>query len=330
MINSTGSRAVVGKCAAGAGELVVECDGGGQAEEALKDALAQAGQRPCAVAFEGEDVLAGPEDRLDPLADRCEVWAAPALVLASGSDDGGVHLSEMACELSPGVALVADQGHAALTAGARQEFKGDFALIAFGGCHGDSSGGAIGREDRVQAKTPKETAVACAIAVVSGVPERRALDGLTASGALDRGGVHEQKVVVEAGAVAGEDLHQPLQGVRQATAALEVAGLPWNPREQVAQMLGGDRQKASVRRYAHDRLGDAQRHDLRVCDASPGVPRLLRQEIVSRDVNGSEQQVEVGVHRGPLRSAMLLSTADFDLAAQKSSISTGLAVESII
>ena len=45
MIDSTGSRAVVGKCAAGAGELVVQCDGGGKAEEALKDPLAQAEHR---------------------------------------------------------------------------------------------------------------------------------------------------------------------------------------------------------------------------------------------------------------------------------------------
>ena len=70
-------------------------------------------------------------------------------------------------------------------------------------------------------------------------------------------------------------------------------------------MLGGDRQEPPVRRYAHDRLGDTQRHDLRVCDASPGVLRLLGQEIVSRHINGSEQQVEVGVHRGPLRVGVL-------------------------
>jgi hypothetical protein len=63
---------------------------------------------------------------------------------------------------------------------------------------------------------------------------------------------------------------------------------------------------------------------------TPGVLGLLRQEIVSRHVNGNEQQVEVGVHRGPLGSALCLSTADFDPAAQKSSITTGLAMESII
>jgi hypothetical protein len=44
--------------------------------------------------------------------------------------------------------------------------------------------------------------------------------------------------------------------------------------------------------------------------AAPG------QEIVGRDEHGAEPQVEVGVHRGPFRSAMPLSTADFDPAAR--------------
>jgi hypothetical protein len=54
------------------------------------------------------------------------------------------------------------------------------------------------------------------------------------------------------------------------------------------------------------------------------------QEIVGRHINGSEQQVEVGVHRGPLRSTVCLSTADFDPAAYKPSETTVTAVESII
>jgi len=68
-----------------------------------------------------------------------------------------------------------------------------------------------------------------------------------------------------------------------------------------------------------------------LCDASSGVPRPHGQEIVSRDINGSEQQVEVGVHRGPLRvGGWLLSTADFDHAAYKPSKTTAPAMESII
>ena len=45
-------------------------------------------------------------------------------------------------------------------------------------------------------------------------------------------------------------------------------------------------------------------------------------------INGNEQQVEVGVHRGPLVGGAL-STADFDLSATKP-LTTAIAVESII
>jgi len=56
----------------------------------------------------------------------------------------------------------------------------------------------------------------------------------------------------------------------------------------------------------------------------------FRQEIVGRDEHGREQQVEVGVHRGPLGSAMPMSTADFDPAAPKPSTNTATAAESTI
>src|SRR5271167_1904517 len=92
MIDSTDSCAVVDERATGACELVVECDGSGEAEEALQNALPESGKGPCAVAFEGEDVLARPEDRLDALADRREVRASSGLVFAPGPDDGGVHV----------------------------------------------------------------------------------------------------------------------------------------------------------------------------------------------------------------------------------------------
>ena len=43
-----------------------------------------------------------------------------------------------------------------------------------------------------------------------------------------------------------------------------------------------------------------ERDDLRVCDPAPAVSWLLRQEIVGRAINGREESVEVGVHRGLL------------------------------
>src|SRR5580700_6123169 len=64
MIDTTGSGAVVDECAAWPAELVVERDSCGEGQEALQDALSEAGECSGAVALEGEDVLAGPEDAL--------------------------------------------------------------------------------------------------------------------------------------------------------------------------------------------------------------------------------------------------------------------------
>jgi hypothetical protein len=75
-------------------------------------------------------------------------------------------------------------------------------------------------------------------------------------------------------------------------------------------------------------LRHAQRDDLRVCDASPGVRRLLGQEIVRRAINDGAESVEVGVHRG-LQVDGALDTADFGLSAPKPS-NTAHAVESTI
>ena len=69
MSDSTGSGDVVDECAAGAAELVVEGDAGREAEEALQDAFFDAGEGAGAVAFEGEQVFAGVEDRLSRVTD---------------------------------------------------------------------------------------------------------------------------------------------------------------------------------------------------------------------------------------------------------------------
>lgn len=66
---------------------MVQRDGGCEAEEALQDALSEPWEDACAVALEGEDVLAGPVDRLDSLADRREVWAFAGLVFAVRPND---------------------------------------------------------------------------------------------------------------------------------------------------------------------------------------------------------------------------------------------------
>ena len=66
MIDSTPtpSAQLVDKSAAGSSQPVVEADTGREAEEAREYALTQAGRGAGPVALQGEQVLAGPEDRL--------------------------------------------------------------------------------------------------------------------------------------------------------------------------------------------------------------------------------------------------------------------------
>src|SRR5438094_2938828 len=125
MVDSTSLGDVVDEGSAWAAELVVEADAGGEAEEALEDAFADAGEGAGAVALEGEQVFAGPEDRLDPLADRGEMGAWAGFVLASGPDDRGVEFADGFGEGAAGVAFVAEQRFAALPLAEREQFEAD-------------------------------------------------------------------------------------------------------------------------------------------------------------------------------------------------------------
>src|ERR1700675_2283779 len=99
MSSSTGSGDVVDEGAWWPAEAVVECDCCGEGEEACFDAGCEAVEGAGAVAFEGEDVFAGLEDRFDSLPDRCEVRAAGTFVFAAGPDDRGVRLGGGGCGL---------------------------------------------------------------------------------------------------------------------------------------------------------------------------------------------------------------------------------------
>jgi hypothetical protein len=170
--------------------------------------------------------------------------------------------------------------------------------------------------------------VRAAVAVAAEVGELGAARGLNRSAALHRGRVEQHQLVAGAGAVGSEDADEPLDRVPEPAPALVEAGLLGQLGEQLAQALVGHRQEAAVGGDAHDRLGHAERDDLRVCDPAAGVSWLLRQEIVRRAVNGCEESVEVGVHRG-LQVSGELVTADFGLSSTNPA-NTASAVESVI
>src|SRR6266567_1937192 len=111
MSSSTRSGCVVG----GRGEA--DADAGGEA-------VVGAG----AVAFEGEQVVAGLEDRFDALPDRREVEALGRLVLSVWPDDGGVEQAGGGLELAAGVALVADHEQMTVPLAAFEQSEADLAL----------------------------------------------------------------------------------------------------------------------------------------------------------------------------------------------------------
>src|SRR5215210_5835393 len=125
MSSSTWLGAVVGQRAAGAAEVVVERDAGGECEQALADAGSEAVQGAGAVAFEGEEVFAGPEDALDALADRGQVRPGAGFVFAARADDQRLAVEHGGVEVAAGVALVADDDQRSGAGQAVEEIQAD-------------------------------------------------------------------------------------------------------------------------------------------------------------------------------------------------------------
>src|SRR5215204_541773 len=328
MVDSTPSGDIVDQGATRTTEPVVERNACGQCQEALGNASTQVVEGASAVALEGEDVLAGPEDRLHPLADRREVNGTVGLVLASRSHDRGAKACDRCGKAPPGITLVADDGLPADPAGALQQLQADLALVALGRGEGESSGRAVGGKETMQSKAPKEARVRGAAPVVGDISQCRAPCCLNRAGALDRSRVDEQEVVIEAGALAGKDADEPLDRLGQAGSSLVEAGLLGQLGKEVVQALSGDCQEAAIGGDPHDRLGDAKGCDLGVGDPAAGISRFLGQEIVRRAINDGAESVEVGVHRG-LSVDGCFSTVDFGLSASNPLI-TAVAVESTI
>jgi hypothetical protein len=101
MVDSV-SVAVGGEVPSGVTDLLVVHEAWGEREESERDASAEALDRSAAVLFKGELAFAGPEHRLDPLADRAERSVAARLVAAVGSQEAGAHARDDLDQLSIG------------------------------------------------------------------------------------------------------------------------------------------------------------------------------------------------------------------------------------
>jgi hypothetical protein len=326
MIDST-TLAVINERPAGTAQLVVEADAGRQTQEALQYALPKASQRAGSVTLESKDILAGPEDRFDPLADGCQVRTLPGFIRALGPHHACPQALDPSGELSAHVSLVAQKDFPARALAATQEFETHLPLVSLGRGQLKGSGCSIRGEDPVQTKAPEVTGMAGAVSIVGRVGKSGTLDGLPASGALHRGGVDKQEVISKARAHAGKDPEQPFDGVCKPTPALVISGLAGKLGEQVDELPPRRPQKAPVRRDTEDGLSHAKSDNLGIGCAPAGVGSLW-QKVIGRAINDSAEGVEIGVHRG-LRAGGVLGTADFGLSALNP-FCTVILVESII
>jgi hypothetical protein len=126
------SVGIGGEVAAGLADFPVVPEAGGEAEQPQADPGAEAWQGAGAVALETELALAGPEHRLDALADEAQRAVARLLVAPVGTQKGCSLLGDEALEVLTRKALVGDEQ----IAGERHPFEqllGDLALGGVGG-----------------------------------------------------------------------------------------------------------------------------------------------------------------------------------------------------
>src|ERR671910_554749 len=169
-------------------------EAGRECEQAQGDAGAEPGQGASAVALETELALAGPEDRLDPLADAPERAEARLLVLAVGTQEARASVGHPALELGAREALVGDDG----VAGERdllEHLAGDLPLRGVGRRQLEGDRGAVGRAEQIEAESPEVSRVRAAVAVGGIARELRAPDGLPGAPAGHRGGVEQPEPV---------------------------------------------------------------------------------------------------------------------------------------
>ena len=271
MSSSTDSGDVVDQGAAGSAESVVECDRGGEGEEACGDAGAEAVQGAGAVAFEAEQVFAGLEDGLDPLPDRGQVGSLAGFVFAAGPADGRVQVG----------GGVFERGRRSLCRRRRSGARGARCGRAWRGrrrvrmLFGELSWRARGvpsSPNRPCRRNPQKKRLW--LAQGRSRPPRPAgsvCSGLDAAAAFERGRVDHDEIVVEPRTVGREDADQRLDRVGQPLAPLEETRTPGQPRKQMRSCFRAALEEPLVRGMAQQRLRHTKRDDLRVGQDPPGV-----------------------------------------------------------
>src|SRR5215207_1016973 len=299
MIDSE-SVAIGGEVAAWVTDLLVVDEARGECEQAQGDAHADAFDGASAVAFECELALAGPEHRLDPLADRAERAVSVRLVLAVGAQEAGTEGAHELLELLAGEAFVGQDG-VALQLDAGEHFGSNDALGEVRGGKLERDWHAVRRAQQIQPKAPEVAAVALAPAVAGVARQLRAARGLARLAAGDRGAIERSEVVAKRRRADGQVRDDPRDRGRERAQALVVARLLRQIRKQMPEPVARQREELPVIRQPQEHLRDGQRDELGVGDPRRAAgPLPAWQEIVNPHVKCRDEGVEVGEHEASL------------------------------
>src|SRR5680860_609705 len=149
--------------AAGVTDVLVVDEACREREEPQCDSGADSAECARAVGLEAELAFAGPEHRLDPLADRPKRSVAAGLVLAVGAQEAGAEASHELLELLTREALVGDDG-VALELHAGEHLGRHLALADVGGGELEGDRHAVRGAQQVEPKTPEVARMRAAVA----------------------------------------------------------------------------------------------------------------------------------------------------------------------
>src|SRR5580765_4435359 len=308
---------VGGEGAAWLAELPVEVDGGGEGEDASGDAANEAGRGLREVVFEPELVFERVDDRLDPLADLADRRCLSVRFVGSAwAQQERAELADSVFEVHACEAFVGDHE----LAGGRLPLEQLEHYLALGGVGGDElevADAAVGAAPEHEPHHRKEAGVRGAVTELAPGSELGAVDGADALTAGQRGRVDEAERVVEAGQLGGDRPPERDQLRRQQPAALVVARLAWQLREEMAEPPLGNAQEAAVARLAEQHLRHHQAEQLivgRPLRPAAAAPLRRRKERTGSAIDCDQEGVEVGAHVG-LQVDGAFATPTFDTLA---------------
>jgi hypothetical protein len=247
--------------------------------------------------------------RMKPIAG----WPRSGSSSRRGRENERVEFADGLFEVVPGVALVADDELARdRLAGEQRERR-----LALGRVCGDEvkvADASVWVADEDELHSPVEAGVGSRVAEAAPGGELGAVDGLHALPAGQRRRVDEAKLVVEAGELASDRAPERDQLRRELPAALVVARLARQLREQMPESPTSNREEAAVARLTEQHLRHHRAEQLIVGDPlgpTAPWPRVGRKERAGSAIECDYEGVEVGAHAG-LQADGAFATPTFD------------------